>query len=531
MMSRSIRCISLAALLAALLPAFAAAPGRRLYREGVLPAGALLRAELPGGVVMEGSAAACASCHRRSGYGGVDGQTFVPPITAAALFRERAPRRAELFGKLYQEELSPAALARLHSLGTRPAYTEATLAAALRDGRDPTGRALDPLMPRYRLDDHALADLAAYLRTLAATPAPGVDEKEIHFATVMTPGAPGADPAARQAVLGVLEAFFHRKNTDVARILRQPPLYKDDAAAGARRWVLHVWDLTGAPETWPGQLAERYREQPVFAVLSGAGGDWSPVHAFCESEEIPCLFPETDLPPAEPGAYSLYFSAGLTLEAETLARHLRETAAGRTLRVVQVFRPGDPRSAVPAAALRRSLATVKAIRVEDRDPADLATALRTGRPDAVVLWLPAADVVQWAKLPAPPAGGPVPRLFLSWSLLGRTLPPLPEPWRSHVCLIDRFAPPGVESPHAYRAHAWLLSRGIPRIDDRLQLDTWFTLSLTEAALMHLVDNFSRDYFVEAVERETGRVPNPGVYPRLSLGPGQRFASRACAVRR
>jgi hypothetical protein len=528
-MSRSIRCISLAALLLTAAVSAADAPGRRLYREGVLPAGARLRGELPGGVVLEGASAACASCHRQSGYGGVEGQTFVLPVTAATLFQERVPQRAELFAKLYQEDLSLTALARLHNLGTRPAYTAETLAAALRDGRDPSGRALDPLMPRYRLDDRALADLTAYLRTLAATPAPGVDSREIHFATVMTSGVPGADPAARQAVVGVLEAYFRRKNTDVARVMRQAPLYKEDAAAGARRWVLHVWDLTGPPESWPGQLASRYKEQPVFALLSGLGAaDWTPVHDFCEREQIPCLFPETDLPPATPGAYSLYFSAGLTLEAETLGRHLRETAAGGALRVLQVSRPGDPRSAVPAAALRRSLENAATVRLEDRTPADLPAALQEGqegRPDAVVLWLPAADL---ANLPDPPAGKPVPRLFLSRSLLGETPPP--AAWSGHVVLLDRFAPPGADSPHAYRARAWLRARGLAPSHERLQLDTWFTLSLTEAALMHLVDNFSRDYFIEAVERETQRVPNPGVYPHLSLGPGQRFASKVCALR-
>jgi hypothetical protein len=49
------------------------------------------------------------------------------------------------------------------------------------------------------------------------------------------------------------------------------------------------------------------------------------VHDFCERIEVPCLFPHTDLPVVSPsGAYALYFSQGLTAEAEALARYLHE---------------------------------------------------------------------------------------------------------------------------------------------------------------------------------------------------------------
>ena len=78
---------------------------------------------------------------------------------------------------------------------------------------------------------------------------------------------------------------------------------------------MHVWELQGDSDTWGEQLATLYREQPVFAVLSGIGeGSWQPVHAFCESEHLPCLFPTTDLPViAEKDFYPIYLSKGMTL--------------------------------------------------------------------------------------------------------------------------------------------------------------------------------------------------------------------------
>jgi hypothetical protein len=71
--------------------------------------------------------------------------------------------------------------------------------------------------------------------------------------------------------------------------------------------------------------------------------------------------------------------------------------------------------------------------------------------------------------------------------------------------------------------SWQLSRGIAPGNERIQLNTQFTLALLEDSLRRMAGRFSRDYLIETIERETESAPNPGVYPRLSLGPGQRFA--------
>jgi hypothetical protein len=73
------------------------------------------------------------------------------------------------------------------------------------------------------------------------------------------------------------------------------------------------------------------------------------------------------------------------------------------------------------------------------------------------------------------------------------------------------------------------ARGIERTHERLQLATWFALAVTDHSLTHVVENFSRDFFVESVEEETENALNPGLFPSLSLGPGQRFASKGCCV--
>ncbi|HWM91712.1 MAG TPA: SCO family protein [Thermoanaerobaculia bacterium] len=461
--------------------------GRRIYQEGAL---------------------GCANCHRRSGFGASEGGVFVPPVTGPFLFQLGHLERTDLFRELYQEVQSKIYLARVRDPRPRPAYTEASLARVLREGIDPADRNLDPLMPRYPLSDEDIGHLTAYLRTLSAAPSPGVDAETIHFATVFTPNV---DPAERRALLAVMEAFFQRKNADTEGLLRHAggsPWYKDDLAKGFRKWVLHLWDLQGSSESWRGQLESHAREQPVFALLSGAG-DWRAIHEFCEREEVPCLFPSTLLP-GPSGLYTIYFSSGLAGEASALARYLEPST-----RVVQVYRDTEEGRAL-AEAFRKERSVVD-LRLKAGDPIPRGLA-----GDDLVLWL---DEKDFAALP-PTALAGFRRIYLSSSLVE---PDPRNPLREKLSFTYPYTLPGREGPHVYRVRAWLRSRGIERTHERLQLNTFYALSLAEHALDHMAGSFSRDFFVESVEREAEVELNPGVFPRLSLGPGQRLTSKGCYI--
>ncbi|MFL6261589.1 MAG: c-type cytochrome [Thermoanaerobaculia bacterium] len=507
--------IPLKSLAAALLLLAAAVPpadpelGRKIYQQGI-----------PGS-----AQPACASCHRRSGFGTSEGGVYVPRVTGPVLFQPRQLRRADLFRNLYQESQTALYDARLRDPRLRPAYTPETLAAAVREGRDPAGRELDPLMPRYSLSEEEMAGLTAYLRELSAAPSPGVDGETIHFATVVTEGV---DPGRRKAMLDVLEGYVRWKNAETRHSAQRvgfSPWYRDEFQGSYRQWRLHVWELRGPAGTWPEQLAAYERAQPVFAVLSGIGeGPWRPVHDFCERAEIPCLFPNTLLPVTDPpGPYSLYLSAGLTVEAEALARYLSDSRE----RIVQVYRDVDEGRA-PARALRDSLG---ATRLTDRPippgqaltPAFWKRLVRETRPAVLVLWLSPGD--------AATAGSsltPVPRIVFSSSLLGDPSS-VPAGLREKTLLTWPYALPGHEEPLIYRVRAWMRARGIERTHERLQLATWLALAVTDHSLTHVVENFSRDFFVESVEEEAENALNPGLFPSLSLGPGQRYASKGSYV--
>ena len=497
--------------------------GRRLYREGTLPSGRPLRGVLQADVAVTGAQLPCAGCHRRSGFGGVEGTVFVPPVTGPALFGERPLAGPGRFRELFQEELAPAYWSRLRDAPWRPPYSEETLAVALRDGRDPAGRTLDPLMPRYELPPSAVRHLAAYLRTLGATTPPGVDGSTLHLATVV---AGAVDPAERQAMLDVVTAFVRWRNADVRYNLRRPAALRyDDTAAGLSQWNLHVWQLEGDGSSWPAQLAARYREQPVFALFGGLGvGGWGPIETFCEGHELPCLFPNTDLPGAARGeVYSIYLGSGLAAEAAAVAGALRERPpGGASLRVVQVLRDAE------RGRCRRGRCGRRCTRRACRGPGAGARrrADAGGLGEAARLAPPRPRSVAGRRGPhaRPHRARPgAARLPLGGPARGAPTHPARGLARGRLPRLARTARQRGAAPLPGRA--WLRSRGVEPRQERLQLATYFTLSLADHALMHLGRDLSRDAFLEAVERETEREPNPGPFARLSLGPASAWPRR------
>lgn len=514
-----------------------AALGERIYREGLLPSGKAVRASVQGDVEVEGTQLNCAGCHRRSGFGSSEGAAFVPAVTGALLYGARSQNGADNFRRLFQEVQPARFRARVREPRPRPAYTDEALTAALRTGVDPTGRTLDPLMPRYRLTDGEARHLAAYLKTLSAAPPPGVTRTEIHFATVV---AGSVGPEKRRAMLEVMDAYFRWKNAETSHLRQRPGRagpYREDFLDASREWVLHVWELKGAPETWPAQLDEHYRARPVFALLGGVGDDWRHLHDFCERNEVPCLFPNTDDPVVSADAfYTLYLSKGLTVEAEALARYLsEESRPAEPARVLQVYRDAGG-GAVLARALRRGLRQRAATELRDRivranqklTPDFWKGLLEEERPTALVLWLGGEDLKTLP--PDADAANTVRRLFVSYGLAGESTRLPADGLRDKIFLTYPFALPSAVGPHVYRVRAWLRSKGVgPTREERLQLNTYFTLAVAEHSLVRLAGNFFRDYFVESVEQETESTTNPGVFPNLSLGPGQRFASKGSYI--
>ena len=468
----------------------AQAAGEAIYRRGVLPSGELLQSERNPGLRTEGSAAACVNCHRRSGLGMQEGRRIIPPIAGRYLFHPRAKAGDGLDLPLVA--------------GMRPdrdPYDEVTLARAIRQGVGNDGKALNVLMPRFDLDDAAMADLIAYLRTLAPVAVPGVQDSVLHFATIFTPDS---DPAARQGVLDVLKEFFADKNHYTRA--ESPRLRSSRRVEFKvnRHWELHVWQLKGAPETWEAQLRSELAAQPVFAVISGVGGrTWAPVHRFCEAEAVPCLFPNVDLPvDSENDLDDVYFSKGVLLEAQLIAKELesrREEVKFR--RIVQVFRENDVGGSAAAALSSAVTERDTGILAVERQLSvtagrqELMEALRNlNADDALVLWLRPDDVAALGKVPAR-----VSSVYISGRMGGLELAPLPPAWREVAHMAYPFNLPDRRRVQVDYPLGWFRIRHIPVVAAQAQADTYLACIILADTINHMSDTFQRDYLLERME--------------------------------
>jgi hypothetical protein len=386
-------------------------------------------------------------------------------------------------------------------------------------------------MPRFALDDADMTALIAHLRSLDRRKVPGVSSTELHFATIV---AADADPVKRRGMLDVLEHFFQDRNAAPRGASAQTMVTSGNTDSVRsmfkvnRHWVLHVWELKGPAATWPQQLDKQFAETPVFAVLSGlAGENWTPVSDFCERRAVPCLFPNVEQPPADADHdfHTLYFSRGIFLEADLIAAALKDAPAGTGPSHVRlVYRAGDVGEAGArslAAQLQARGVGVASRIIPQRAPSKaVIDALRDARTEALVLWLRPPDLAALDGSPAPE--NPV---YLSGLMSGLDAASLPPGWRDHVHMAYPVDLPERRRVRVDYALAWFRVRKIPVVAEQVQADTWLACGLLSETVKHLVDAFIPDYLVERLEDTVEHRVVTGYYPRLALGPHQRFASK------
>lgn len=500
--------------------------GRRIYEEGILPYNIPLRGHRATGLTLVGPSAACVTCHRRSGMGSIEGSlektVLVPPVMGQILFSPA--RYAGNFIDPSHHYIPNEAWSRALS---RQAYTSASFARALREGIDPSGKPLAAPMLQYDFDDAAITGLIAYLQQLSATPSPGVTAGILHIATIVTDEVSTAE---RDAVLAVLTKWSATSHT------------------AGKSLQLHVWMLEGTPDSWIGQLAHYYQQQPVFAVLSGIGAaTWLPVHQFCESQQLPCVLPALEVAPEDNMAYySVYFSPGVTLEARLLAHHLETTSIAND-NIIQIY--ADATGSQAAKALRQAIHLAFDTATDRRLRVTAPTAALRGIPDSaqLILWLRPAQIAQlidiWPQRP------PVQRIYLSALLTPPGSVVLPPEWQSRTAYVTLFDDIGVQGELAkIRLKNWLDGHNQLHSDNlRLQSDAYAACYFFSEALAEIRAQevrrpavpLNRELLLETLETlvtkydDGATLINPdshiAFYGRMSLGPAQRIAVRGGGI--
>ncbi|MDA8431630.1 MAG: c-type cytochrome [Nitrospiraceae bacterium] len=510
--------------------------GERMYREGVLPSGQPMKAVVKGDIPVAGTAFTCMSCHLRSGLGSVEGGVITPATNGKNLYQPIASQH-----KYYAVSAAPP---------VRPAYTDKTLADALRAGIDPRGRKLSDVMPRYMLDDKDMAALIAYLKSLSSDHSPGVTDDAIRFATVVTDDA---DPEARDAMLKAIEQYFTYKNNMAAyyktkggrRSARMAESMLLSREIIYKQLLLSLWELKGAPETWRGQLEEYNRREPVFALINGISKDrWRPIHRFCEDRRIPCILPITEFPViSDTDWYTLYFSKGLYQEGVAAARYLgglsKADAGGKIVQIVAASPSGRALSAGFGDAwlgpVQRPFVRVALKEGEALTKESLARILEREKPSILVVWdgpasLPALEAL--ADSPNRPR-----QVFLSSTYLGKALWEVKDKARGFIYFTYPFRLPGDEARYTKMVESFMGIRGLKGEGLIVLKQVYSTMQVLSQVLAALNGNYYRDYLLDLFgmtmsSAGMGLWEQDTVYPlyeRFSFGPGQRYASKGCYI--
>lgn len=507
--------------------------GERMYREGILPSGEVMKAYIRGDIEVDSTAFSCSSCHLRAGLGSVEGGVVTPPTNGLKLYKpyQRPPSLDDIPDKagryIYAKTVTQ-----------RPAYTRESLAKALRFGTDPAGQIFNDVMPRYPLDDRDMSIMISYLETLSSDQSPGASNKELRFATIITDDVSQED---RQSLLSSVQGFINQKNQQMA-------MYNDfvkfgytptaDMKYAFRQASLDVWELKGAAETWRTQLKAFYAKKPVFAVLGGiSNSDWQPIHDFCEDERLPCLFPVTGFPViTKTGWYTYYFNKGYAQEGEAVASYLnrldKQPVESSILQIVQDSATGSALASgfqqKWAELERRQVTTFKLTAKQLRDRSTLAKLIEEHNPSVLLLW---ADFeVMQALSPLLTQMRAPEMVFVSSGYLGGNSVAIPEVVRDKVYLtfpyrLTPYVGPktgGFDSRIPFKTSAKDLGdkRVASRTIDVLQQSIQRSLSL-------LYDNLYRDNLLDIMSMQMDLIVRD--YERLSFGPGQRYVSKGCYI--
>jgi hypothetical protein len=146
----------------------------------------------------------------------------------------------------------------------------------------------------------------------------------------------------------------------------------------------------------------------------------------------------------------------------------------------------------------------------------------------LLLWLAAEEVTEVLRSQAMKEGRGG-KLFASGSLLAGKLDHIPAGMRDIFYMTYPASLPGENKNRLMALQRWLKVRGIPATNLDIQSRMYFLGWMLPDAIKHMRGEFYRDYFLETFDMMTDQDAAIAVFPRLSFGPGQRYASKGCYI--
>jgi ABC-type branched-subunit amino acid transport system substrate-binding protein len=359
--------------------------------------------------------------------------------------------------------------------------------------------------------------------------APGVTADAVQIAIVVQPGV-GA--GRRQAVVRVIQQLFDDINAGQQDAVRSERVGQVRLGRTFRPWRLQVWQLQGASRTWAKQLEDFYRRQPVFALVSGLGdASWKPIHDFAEYNELPCILPQTSVPDlTRESFYTVYLNRGVVLEAQALARYLHDQV--RQGPIVQVSVRGDDAGASASAAFRVAFGadgtTLRDVNLpNDADDKFWRELSRQNAGATLVLWLRPAQLAHAGELTSADSG--IKDVYLSTGMGAANQSMIRPDVAGRLRLVWPEDLPAARRARLDNISRWMRAKGIELTDPEAQYNAYLAATVTGMVAMHTKDAWSRELLLERMEHRLGTALELSMYPHISLGPGQRFASKGSYI--
>lgn len=241
------------------------------------------------------------------------------------------------------------------------------------------------------------------------------------------------------------------------------------------------------------------------------------------------MFPTTDLPSYEsPGYYSIYFSAGLKLEVETLVSHIEQQSKDTTQRIVQIYQDSEQ-----GRAAAQELTHIKKLSITGyvlpKQPGKSAdfwkNLFKKDKPDNLILWLDTQGLNSYAKYLATETARP--RIYLSDTFINIEINSIPDVLQDNTYLLSRFIHGKTRHTHLSRMRYWAKPRKVDTKEERVVANAYFAATMFGSTIKKMRAYLTRDYLLERFEHMLENSVFHSVYPGFSLGPDQRFASKGC----
>ncbi len=170
--------------------------------------------------------------------------------------------------------------------------------------------------------------------------------------------------------------------------------------------------------------------------------------------------------------------------------------------------------------------------------------------DIVMFWLRPADSAALGSDILPPSSV----TYFSARLAGGEHGPFPAAWKKSLRLVYPYEVPDKRQANMWFFYQWLKIRNLPLVDEPLQAEIYFSMNFLTETISEMLDNLYRDYLLERAENmltiselknafkmkidramlgqpTAGKDDSTTIYPHLSLGPSQRFASKGGYIMR